>query len=257
MAVAPRSSEACGDTRDNCRTTADVHSYRPLTQRSAASFRIGELVSLMSEPDVDWPEENSEADVTLVTRGITVTACVDESGASALVLRPTAEAYAASMSVKPGDPVEVIWVRGDEERSLPAQMSRVEREDGLRWHLTVTGPSERSQRRRAVRARVELDVRIPWGGADLPGRTVDLSEAGARVLVDGWGLPPDPGSQVTIGFDLDGRFLDLRGEVVWQQSRGAQWLMALRFVAPPEPVQDRLRRRVFQQLRDDRAKADR
>jgi hypothetical protein len=211
----------------------------------------------MSETEVDWPEENSEADITLVTRGVTVTASVVESGASALVLRPTAELFAAKQTIKTGDPVEVFWVRGDEERSLPAQMSQVEKEDGLRWHLTVTGPSERSQRRRAVRARVEVDVRIPWSGGELIGQTVDLSEAGARVLVDGWGLPPEPGTQVMVGVEVDGAPLDLPAEVVWQHSRGAQWVLAMRFVAPPEAVEDRLRRRVFQQLREERAKADR
>ena len=44
----------------------------------------------MTEPDLDAdrPAESSEADVTLVARGITVTACVELSRTSAVVVRP-------------------------------------------------------------------------------------------------------------------------------------------------------------------------
>ena len=39
-------------------------------------------------------------------------------------------------------------------------------------------------------ARLDFDV----DGTDTVGDTVDLSEAGCRVMVDGWGLPPEPGA---------------------------------------------------------------
>ena len=209
----------------------------------------------MGEQDVDRPEESVEADVTLVARGITVTASVDESGASVLVLKPMLAALPQDTTVKPGDAVEVYWVRGDEERMLSAAVSDVETVGGRRWHLSVSGPSERSQRRRTVRARVTLPVRIPWAGGEMVGETLDLSEAGTLVLVDGWGLPPEPGDPVTVGIDLDGTALDVRGEIVRQQLRAVQWLLAIRFTDLSERVQDRLRRRVFQSLREERARA--
>jgi hypothetical protein len=211
----------------------------------------------MGELDVDRPGESMEADVTLVARGITVTASVDESGVSVLVLKPTLGTLPRDTTVKPGDAVEVYWVRGDEERMLSAAVSEVETGGGRRWHLSVSGPSERSQRRRTVRARVNLRVRIPWAGGEMVGETMDLSEAGTLVLVDGWGLPPEPGNAVTIGVDLDGSVLDVRGEIVRQQFRALQWLLAIRFTDLSERVQDQLRKRVFQALREERARANR
>jgi hypothetical protein len=76
------------------------------------------------------------------------------------------------------------------------------------------------------------------------------------VLVDGWGLPPEPGAPVTVGINLDGAALDVRGDIVRQQFRAVQWLLAIRFTDLSERVQDRLRRRVFQSLREERARAN-
>jgi hypothetical protein len=207
----------------------------------------------MTEPDPDRPEESSEADVTLVARGITVTAHVELSQTSVVVVRPAGEGSAWKESVKPGDPVELYWVGGHEERTLPAKISEVEEGVEPRWHLAVTGAPQRSQRRKAVRARVDLAVLMPWAGAQMTGKTVDLSEAGMRALMDGWGLPPDPGTQLPVSLTLDEVVLDLRGEVVWHNDRGGQWMMAVRFDDVPERAADLLRRRVFETLRAERA----
>src|SRR3954451_25262168 len=99
----------------------------------------------MTEPDLDRPEESSEADVTLVTRGITVTAHVELSRGSLVVVRPAGEGAAWKQAVKPGDRAELYWVGGHEERTLPATISEVEEGVEPRWHLRVTGAAERSQ----------------------------------------------------------------------------------------------------------------
>src|SRR3978361_2027431 len=94
----------------------------------------------------------TEADVTLVTRGITVQAAVELSNALALVIRPIAASYARKVGVKEGDKVELFWRDAFEERMLPAEVSSIDDGGSLRWHLTVTGPAERRHRRKAVRA---------------------------------------------------------------------------------------------------------
>jgi c-di-GMP-binding flagellar brake protein YcgR len=104
-----------------------------------------------------------------------------------------------------------------------------------------------------VRARVELEVLIPWAGAQMSGVTVDLSEGGMRALMDGWGLPPDAGTPSQVTLVLDGVPLLLHGEFVWTSIRGAQWLLAMKFNDVTEHAGDKLRRRVFQALRDERA----
>lgn len=210
---------------------------------------------MTASPEVDRPQQSTPADITLVTRGITITAHVEVSGEAGMVVRPDAAAHASSTGIKPGDPVELFWRAGYEERTLPAQV--VEVEDGalVHLHLRATGPAERSQRRKAVRARVELPVQVSCGATQLTGVTVDISEAGMRADVDGWGLPPEPGTPVQVILTLEKGFVDLRGEIVRQQVHGARWQLSMKFAGIAEADQDRLRQRVFQALREERARA--
>src|SRR3954454_1421270 len=112
----------------------------------------------MTEPDLalDRPEESSEADVTLVARGITVTAYVEESRTSVVVVRPAGEGSAWKQAVKPGDAVELYCIGGHEERTLPARISEVEEGIDPRWHLAVAGTAERSHRDKAGRGPLRL-----------------------------------------------------------------------------------------------------
>ena len=211
----------------------------------------------MSEPNAVRPEVSTSADVTLVARGITVTASVEVSTEFVISVRPHGEGTAWKASVKPGDSVEIYWVAGYEERTLPAKISGLDDEGGdVLWNLTATGPAERSQRRRAVRARAEVPVTMPWSDGMLSGHTVDLSEAGLRALVDGWGLPPDNGSGLDVSISLSDRTVHLRAEVVRQTVQGPRWLLSLRFLDVPETDGDALRRRVFQALREERAASE-
>ena len=189
----------------------------------------------MTDLDVDRPEERSQADVTLITRGITVTARVEVSQESTIVVCPVGEGTESQTAVKAGDPVEVYWVGGHEERTLTAVLLAIEVEEGLDpcWRLSVSGPAQRSQRRKAVRARVEQPIVFPWAGATVTGKTVDISEAGARALVDGWGLPPDAGTRLDVTLTVDDALVDVPGEVVWHADRGQQWLMAMKFIDVP------------------------
>jgi hypothetical protein len=208
----------------------------------------------MSEPELEGPQEGSQVDVTLITRGRTLTARVEMSGASVLVVRPLARGIAQDAGVKPGDPVEVYWRGEFEERTLPAQVSDVEGGTAPVWHLEITGPSETSKRRQAVRAHVDLPVRIVYEGSGLAGETVDLSEAGMRVVVDGWGLPPGPGHPVVVDLALETDSLQLHGVIVRYESRAGRWQLAVRFDGVSEQDSTRLRRRVFQALREERAR---
>jgi c-di-GMP-binding flagellar brake protein YcgR len=209
----------------------------------------------MDDTDVSRPAESSQADVTLITRGITVTARVDRSDDMGLVVSPLGEGTEWKTHVKPGDKVEVFWVSTHEERTLPAKITDVEHGEEPRWRLAPTGPSERSQRRKAVRARVQIPVVMPWADSQLTGETVDLSEAGMRALVDGWGVPPEKGTRMSITLDLGTGFVDVRGELVWCNPRGSQWLLAVSFEDVPERDGDKLRQRVFEALRAERAAA--
>jgi hypothetical protein len=199
------------------------------------------------------PEESGSADVTLLTRGVTVTAAVDVSSTGLVVVRPATDRPLDE--IQTGDRVELYWVGGHEERTLGGTVSSIDAGPEPRWHIAVSGMAESSQRRKAVRARLGVDVLIPWAGGQMTGTTVDLSEGGMRALMDGWGLPPEPDTQTQLSLAIDDALLHLQGRIVWTSIRGAQWLLAVQFLDVPENAGDRLRRRVFQALRDERAAA--
>jgi hypothetical protein len=199
------------------------------------------------------PEESGSADVTLLTRGVTVTAAVDVSSTGLVVVRPATDRPLDE--IQTGDRVELYWVGGHEERTLGGIVSSIDAGPEPRWHIAVSGMAESSQRRKAVRARLGVDVLIPWAGGQMTGTTVDLSEGGMRALMDGWGLPPEPDTQTQLSLAIDDALLHLQGRIVWTSIRGAQWLLAVQFLDVPENAGDRLRRRVFQALRDERAAA--
>lgn len=207
----------------------------------------------MIDENLDRPEESGSADVTLVSRGITVPVCVEVSSTGLVVVRPSAGAPPSRDTIELGDAVELYWVGGYEERTLGGTVSSIENGSEPRWHLSVKGQAERSQRRKAVRGRVQIPVIIPWAGRQMEGTTVDLSEAGMRALVDGWGVPMESGTTTQLTLDVDEALIHLKGEIVWTVERGAQWLMAMKFLDVPEKAADLLRRRVFQALRDERA----
>ena len=171
------------------------------------------------------------------------------------MVRPEGDGATWRTAVEDGDPVELYWVGAEEERTLPARIVDVEPGAEVRWHLVATGPAERSQRRSAVRARVVLPAYIPWADGQLVGETVDLSEAGARCLVDGWGLPPELGTRLQVSLTLGDEVVHLRGKLSRQQTQGGRWLLSIRFLDVAERDGDQLRRRVFRALREERAAA--
>jgi hypothetical protein len=209
---------------------------------------------MTSVPGVDHPAEQTEADVTLTGRNISVSSRVETVYDGVISVRPSAGEFVQQVVVQPGDAVEVYWKAEDTQRAVPAEVVTVDQGSVIRWRLRMTGPAEISQRRKAVRGRVVLPVEAEYGTVDLTGETVDLSEAGMRVQFDGFGMLPEAGSTLLLTFKLEDGEVKTKAEVVRTQTRGARWLMSIRFVNIAEKDQDRVRRRVFQALREERAK---
>ncbi len=209
---------------------------------------------MTSVPGVDHPEEQTDADVTLASRGISVNARVESVADGVVVVRPSAGEYVGQSVVVPGDMVEVYWKATETRRVLPAGVLEVETGAVVRWRLQITGPAEESQRRTAVRGRVVVPVSVGHGPVELNGESLDLSENGVRAQFDGFGALPEPGTSVDLSVGLEDGELSTKAEVVRAQARGARWLMSIRFVGIQEKEQDRVRRRVFQALREERVK---
>ena len=210
-----------------------------------------------SVPGVDHPEEQTEAEITLAGRGISVSARVEVVQNDFVSVRPSVGEYVDQVVVQVGDAVEIFWKTEDAQRAMPAEVTDVEQGAVIRWRMRATGPAEASQRRKAVRGRVKVPVVAEYGSIELRGNTVDLSEAGLRAEFAGLGAPPEAGAKLDLDFQLEDGGIRTRAEVVRTQARGAEWVMSIRFVNIQEKDQDRVRRRVFQALREERAsKAD-
>ena len=212
---------------------------------------------MTSVPGVDHPEEQTEAEVTLTGRGISVSARVETVHDGVIAVRPSAGDFYEQAVVRVGDPVDVFWRSEDSQRTLPAEVIEVEQGAFTRWRMRITGPAETSQRRKAVRGRIVVPIVAEYGSVELRGETMDISEAGLRADFQGLGAPPEGGARMGLTVELEDGVVRTRAEVVRTQARGAQWIMSIRFVDIQEKDQDRVRRRVFQALREERAsKAD-
>jgi len=207
-----------------------------------------------SVPGVDHPEEQTEAEVAPVGRNISVSSRVEVVHDGVISVRPSAGEFLEQVVVQVGDEVEVFWKGEDTQRAVPAEVIAVDQGAVLRWRMRMTGPAESGQRRDAVRGRVAIPVQAEYGTVDLTGETVDLSEAGLRAQFEGFGMMPEPGNTMMLTFELGDGLLKTKAEVVRTRARGARWLMSIRFVNIAEKDQDRVRRRVFQALREERAK---
>ena len=209
---------------------------------------------MTSVPGVDHPEEQTEVEVTLAGRGISVSARVEVVGIDALSVRPSVGEFVDQVVVKPGDAVEVYWKGPDNQRSFPAEVTDVDQGAVIRWRLRITGPAEDSQRRKAVRGRVNVPVEVEYASVELKGATIDISEAGLRAEFEGFGAPPEAGAGLRLNLALEDGPLRTKAEVVRTQARGARWVISIRFLDIQEKDQDRVRRRVFQALREERAR---
>jgi hypothetical protein len=214
------------------------------------------MTSVPGVPGEDYPEEQRDADVMLLGRGISVNGRVEIVTDGVIVLRPSVSDYVDRVVVSVGNDVEVYWRGAEDQRMVPARVVGVENGAVVRWRLQMTGEAEVSQRRKAVRARVQVPVEVGHASFEMTGESVDLSEAGMRVAVDGMGFEPEPGSRLDLVVKLEGGEVKAKAEVVRLQSRGARWVMSLRFLDLEERDSDRFRRRVFQALREERARAN-
>lgn len=210
---------------------------------------------MASVPGIDHPEEQSEADVTLPAHGISINARVEFVGDGVLTVRPSAGEYVDNSVVVPGDRVKVYWKSAVTRRALPAEVLEVETGAVVRWRLKMTGPAEDNQRRTAVRGRLAVPVVAGHGTVEFSGESVDISENGLRAQFEGFGSLPEPGTSLDLHLALEDGELRTKAQVVRAQARGARWTMSIRFLGIEEKDQDRVRRRVFQALREERARS--
>ena len=207
-----------------------------------------------SVPGVDHPEEQTEAEVTLTGRGISVSARVEVVQNEFISVRPSVSEFVDQVVVKVGDVVELFWKTDDSQRALPAEITDVEQGAVVRWRMRADRsrrgqPAAQGRPRpgdRAGHCRVRVhrpqgrDHRHQRGGPARGVRGTRCSAGGRRRL--------------DLLVELEDGTFKTKAEVVRTQARGARWVISIRFTGIQEKDQDRIRRRVFQALREERAK---
>jgi c-di-GMP-binding flagellar brake protein YcgR len=117
----------------------------------------------------------------------------------------------------------------------------------------VTEVGSPDPRREVVRARVSVPVTLTAEGTRAAGRTEDLSEGGAAIIVPAQQAPA-AGSVVEASLLLDGGRVWLSAEVIRTRVRRDELTLFVRFLDPSEHEQDLVRGHVFGVLRRLRAR---
>lgn len=217
-------------------------------------------------PVHEGPDAGELLDVALRRACVPLTARVLGTEPDRLLLAPPVDVLGAPSRLVPGELVDLVWSDGGDLVGIPVA---VERTDGAQWSAVVVGPPQRVQRRDAVR--VPLDARAvlsrpaageagtAGGAADgLEVPVLDLSEGGARCLVDPVALQLEQGQTVLLRLPVDGLPGPVSALVVHRRFRGGTRHVdvGLRFTGLGEAEADALRRHVFARMRDLRRRGD-
>lgn len=228
---------------------------------------------MTAEPGIDFPETREPVDVQAASRGDALTSFVESSGDGEIVVTVAVDRSGRRVRLEVGEDVQLVWKGPEGLRARPAQLLEVLLGDQPTWRLKPVGPAARGQRRNAVRAPMSLAVEAALGQVQVLGESVDVSEAGVRVLFRPFTgsrarpvapegdegataaaqpPPPEVGAVLDLTLSLDAQQAPIRSkaEVVRVHSRTDPLTeLSVRFIGLAEREQDRIRARVFTELR--------
>jgi hypothetical protein len=232
-------------------------------------------------PGVDFPEQRDVVDVVVSGRGEVLVSWVESADDREIVVTAGEDRDRRRAALPVGERLELVWRAASELRALPVELTAVDLGATPVWRLRPTGPVTRGQRRSAVRAPLSLPVCMTVGTVEVVGTTVDLSEAGTRVLFEdpstgrtdstdgndsepavedapeagtGDGVP-DAGAVVTLRISLVDDDVVCQAEAIRRikrQDRRPE--LTFRFIGLREKTEDLIRRQVFAELRSLRAR---
>lgn len=157
----------------------------------------------------------------------------------------------------PGTRLTFTWADDTALFSLAATVVATRLGEEPRWETRLLGPVRRIQRREAVRVAVRLRVDVNAGGPPRTGTTVDLSEGGMRLVLDG---PPTDAHGEPVRRAGEPMLFTLRfddqtvsgGAALSRRHRrtDGRWEASVEFTEVTERQRERLRALVFAGLRD-------
>ena len=210
------------------------------------------------DTDDAFPQRGTVLDLVPASRGETFMSWADAVHGDEIVVTAPKDRSMRPVEIPVGDRVDVVWKAAGELCSLPCVLAAVESSEQPRWLLRRAGAVQRGQRRDAVRAPMTVPVRLGPDTARVAGATVDLSEGGLRCVLDAgpapeWLAAPEQaaGTVVQVSVQLSDLTISCLGEITRRFPRDdARTEVSVRFIGLPEHVQDEVRRRIFDRLRD-------
>lgn len=155
-----------------------------------------------------------------------------------------------------GERAELVWVDATSLLAMPVELAAVQQAILPLWHFRAVGPATSGQRRAAVRVPLHLPVQLRGPDGHVAGHTLDLSEGGALCVVQPGRLDLAVGDvlRATLHLTADHHALDVGARVLRHRTRGdGRSQVVVDFPGLEIANQDRLRRRVFLELRNRRA----
>ncbi|WP_299035910.1 flagellar brake protein [uncultured Pseudokineococcus sp.] len=221
-------------------------------------------------PVEEAPSPGELLDVSLHRAGVPLTARVLGVEPDRLLLAPPEDVGGVPSRLVEGERVDLLRTDGCDLVGIPVV---VQRTGGSDWSAVVVGPPQRVQRRDAVR--IPMDARAVLVGArraapgpqdgevdaadgDLEVPVLDLSEGGARCLVDPVVVGLEQGGTVRLQLPVEGLSAPVRARVVHRRFRhGTRHVdVGLRFLELGEDDADALRRHVFTRMWELRRRGD-
>lgn len=182
------------------------------------------------------------------TNGARLTTMVDDDVAPdcLLVHPPLATGGVPVATLPAGSPLLLCWTTASGRHELDAILVEVRRERVPLWRLAAEGETRTTQLRRYARAADSLQGELTRGRATWSAVLTDLSEGGARALVqDPTGLTA--GDDVLLYITVDSQRLQLPGRLLpFVRADVGRTELRVEFAGIGRAA-DLLRRRVFEQ----------
>ncbi|HYH48765.1 MAG TPA: PilZ domain-containing protein [Acidimicrobiia bacterium] len=194
-----------------------------------------------------WPEVNQRVEIFASSWGTWLPSRVEDARSGRLHVAVPQDPAELRPVDRPADFVAVRWTSDRGVGMLEAAIAASTRAGIVpAWELVTRGEPALFQRRRFARVPVILPARAvsrrgAWGVTIL-----DVAEGGIRCLAS-QRAPFDPGEAVEVSFEVDGRALTTRAEVVRSGLAPGGVTIVFRFIDLPRSDADRLRRFVFRQ----------
>jgi c-di-GMP-binding flagellar brake protein YcgR len=206
--------------------------------------------------DTERPGFRTPVDLRFAAGSRDLPCFVAESEGRRLVLTPGRRGGAPTdPPPESGDRATITWRERDVRHELPVEFLGRESAGTQQWHFRLVGPPRSEQRRDAVRAALRLPLRLAWDGGQLTGTTTDVSESGVRCARMPAPVPVRAGQLLDVTLELDDAApLVAAARVVREEGPSEGFsVLVLAFVDLAADRQDRIRRRVFAELRAQRA----